>query len=105
MKEERITRVTRQGLSEDQGKTDWDRVPKGEPDHDPEFDDADWDWDNAVALEGVFAQTVLPEPTHKKAISLRVDADILDFFKSEGKGYQTRMNAVLRAYMNARKAG
>lgn len=43
----------------------------------------------------------LPEP--KQAISLRVDRDVLEFFKSGGKGYQTRMNAVLRAYMKSNK--
>ncbi|NVJ94328.1 MAG: BrnA antitoxin family protein [Marivivens sp.] len=43
----------------------------------------------------------LPEP--KQAISLRVDRDVLEFFKSGGKGYQTRMNAVLRAYMKSQK--
>lgn len=41
-------------------------------------------------------------PETKKAISLRVDRDVLDFFQKEGKGYQTRMNAVLRAYMKAK---
>lgn len=41
----------------------------------------------------------LPEP--KQAISLRVDRDVLEFFKSGGKGYQTRMNAILRAYMKS----
>ena len=44
----------------------------------------------------------LPEP--KQAISLRVDRDVLEFFKSGGKGYQTRMNAVLRAYMKSHKS-
>ncbi len=39
----------------------------------------------------------------KIPISLRVDDDVLEFFKSQGKGYQTRMCAVLRAYMNAHK--
>ena len=42
-------------------------------------------------------------PGGKKMISLRVDADVLAYFQSGGKGYQTRMNAVLRSYMNARK--
>jgi uncharacterized protein (DUF4415 family) len=42
-------------------------------------------------------------PPEKKAISLRIDKDILEWFKSLGKGYQTRMNAVLRAYMEAHK--
>jgi uncharacterized protein (DUF4415 family) len=32
------------------------------------------------------------------AISLRVDADVLDWFKAQGPGYQTRINAILRAY-------
>ena len=34
----------------------------------------------------------------KAAISLRLDADVLDWFKAQGPGYQTRINAVLRAY-------
>lgn len=34
----------------------------------------------------------------KKPITLRLDADVLDWFKSLGKGYQTRINAVLRSY-------
>ncbi len=38
----------------------------------------------------------LPEP--KEKISLRLDADVLRWFRSLGPGYQTRMNAVLRAY-------
>lgn len=40
----------------------------------------------------------------KQAISLRVDADVLAFFKQHGKGYQTVMNRVLRQYMDARKS-
>lgn len=40
-------------------------------------------------------------PVQKKAISLRVDEDIHIWFKPQGRGYQTRMNAVLRAYMEA----
>ena len=43
-------------------------------------------------------------PTAKQAISLRVDEDVLDWFKQTGPRYQTRMNAVLRSYMaRARK--
>ena len=37
----------------------------------------------------------------KASISLRVDHDVLDWFKAQGGGYQTRMNAVLRAYRDA----
>ena len=43
------------------------------------------------------AKVVLPEP--KKAISLRIDKDVLDWFKAQGKGYQSRINAVLKAYV------
>lgn len=39
----------------------------------------------------------------KKSIHLRVDADVLDFFKSKGKGHLTRMNDVLRSHMETRK--
>jgi uncharacterized protein (DUF4415 family) len=38
-------------------------------------------------------------PAKKKAISIRLDEDVLDFFKREGEGYQRRINAVLRSYM------
>jgi len=37
----------------------------------------------------------------KTSIALRVDADVVDWFKSQGPGYQTRMNAVLRAFKDA----
>lgn len=39
--------------------------------------------------------------TPKKATSIRIDADVLDWFQSMGKGYQTKINAVLRAYKQA----
>jgi uncharacterized protein (DUF4415 family) len=41
----------------------------------------------------------LIEPTTKKAISLRVDSEVLEWFKSQGKGYQSLMNSVLRSYV------
>jgi uncharacterized protein (DUF4415 family) len=43
----------------------------------------------------------LPSAPRKAAISLRLDADVLDWFRAQGGGYQTRINAVLRAYMEA----
>jgi uncharacterized protein (DUF4415 family) len=52
-----------------------------------EFKDIDW------------SDAVLVMPPKKKAISIRVDEDVLDFFKREGEGYQRRINAVLRSYM------
>ena len=48
------------------------------------------------------AQVVFPNGT-KIPLSLRIDPDVVDWFKSTGKGYLTRMNAVLRAYVTAQK--
>ncbi len=51
--------------------------------------------------------TELPSATSKSAVSIRLDPDVLDFFRDGGKGYQTRINAVLRSYMEQtrKKAG
>ena len=43
-------------------------------------------------------------PPAKKQVTLRLDADVVDFFRSMGTGHLTRMNAVLRAFMLARLA-
>jgi uncharacterized protein (DUF4415 family) len=42
-------------------------------------------------------------PQPKQAISLRIDQDILDWFRDGGPGYQTRMNAVLRAFVDSQQ--
>lgn len=47
------------------------------------------------------ANIVLPQK--KQAISFRVDKDVVQWFKSKGKGYQTLMNAVLKAYVNSQE--
>jgi uncharacterized protein (DUF4415 family) len=47
------------------------------------------------------AHQSLPAAPRKEAISLRLDADVLDWFRARGPGYQTRINAVLRAYKDA----
>jgi len=43
----------------------------------------------------------IPPPKAKVSIALRVDHDVLAWFKGQGPGYQTRMNAVLRAFRDA----
>ena len=68
---------------------------RGELFHDPDAPDgtdlgADF-WATAEVIN----------PAQKKSIHLRVDSDVLEFFKSSGKGHLTRMNAVLRRYMEA----
>jgi uncharacterized protein (DUF4415 family) len=52
-----------------------------------------------VPIDIDWSDAVLVVPPRKTAISIRVDEDVLDFFKSEGEGYQRRINAVLRSYM------
>jgi uncharacterized protein (DUF4415 family) len=47
------------------------------------------------------ARKGLPQPARKSAISLRLDPEVLAWFRTQGPGYQTRMNAVLKAYMDA----
>jgi uncharacterized protein (DUF4415 family) len=42
-------------------------------------------------------------PQPKQAISLRIDQDVLAWFRDGGPGYQTRMNAVLRAFVDAQQ--
>ncbi len=46
------------------------------------------------------AEAVMPVP--KKLLSLRLDAEVVEWFRSQGPGYQTRMNAVLRAFVEQR---
>ena len=48
------------------------------------------------------ARVAFPEG-RKQQLTLRLDADVLAWFKAQGKGYQTRMNAVLRAFYEARR--
>jgi len=48
-----------------------------------------------------FRNAKLRMPATKQPVSLRLDRDVLAWFKSQGKGYQTRINAVLRMYMEA----
>jgi uncharacterized protein (DUF4415 family) len=40
------------------------------------------------------------QPVIKRQLTLRLDSDVIDWFRSQGRGYQTRMNTLLRAYMN-----
>lgn len=94
MKKETI--VTRKWGDRQKSKTDWAAVDSLTDEdiakavaNDPDAVPIDLDWSNAVLFI----------PAKKKAISIRVDEDVLDFFKQQGDGYQRRINAVLRSYM------
>jgi uncharacterized protein (DUF4415 family) len=99
MSERRITRRSATDLRK--GKTDWERVRKLSDEdidaaikRDPDSDPANFDWSKAE----------LVMPRRKEAISIRLDDDVLSFFKSLGSGYQTRINAVLRHFMEQARA-
>lgn len=62
------------------------------------------DADTLLLEECDMASLEVVMPERKQSISLRVDSDVLAYFKSFGKGYQTRMNAVLRTYMQAQQS-
>ena len=96
MSEEHIVRYTLEEIRKLKGQTDWARIEAEEAAGiEPPYDEDDFevDWSSA--------RLVVPDV--KGAISMRLDADVLAFFKAQGKGYQTRMNAVLRSFMEAQK--
>lgn len=49
------------------------------------------------------ARVVMPEQREKVQVTAKFDADMVSWFKAQGRGYQARMNAVLRAYFEARR--
>jgi uncharacterized protein (DUF4415 family) len=84
-----------------ESETDWARVRAKSKDQlerdiadDPDYKDVPDDW---------YKNATLVIPTSKKMLSLRLDSDILEWFKQQGPGYQTRINAVLRAYAEQAK--
>ena len=67
---------------------------------------------HTAALADPDAQPTTPEfwrdgrvvrPVPKESITIRVDRDVVDWFRAEGRGYQTRINAVLRAFVDGRR--
>ena len=83
-------------------ETDWNRID-AMTDEDIDFSD------NPEATADMFVNAIVrkgfkPIP-RKSQLTLRIDQDVIDFFKSQGRGYQTRINQLLRAYMEAHKAG
>ena len=51
--------------------------------------------------EDFFARAVVLMPKPRASVTVRLDQEVVDWFKSRGKGYQARINALLRAYMEA----
>jgi uncharacterized protein (DUF4415 family) len=62
------------------------------------------DYSDAPSLpDAVWMKAATELPHTKQQITLRIDAEVLDFFKHTGKRYQSRINAVLRSYVEAHK--
>jgi uncharacterized protein (DUF4415 family) len=83
------------------GETDWARLDALTDDEIEQAARSDPDWDGLLDID--WSQVEITRPTRKQPISIRLDEDVLDFFKRDGTGYQKRINAVLRSYMSASK--
>ncbi len=79
-----------------QSQTDWEAVDA--------LKDSEIDLSDQPELGGDFflnAELRLPRPKDK--VTIRLDHEVVNYFKAKGKGYQTRINAVLRQYVRAQK--
>lgn len=82
-------------------ETDWRRIDAQE--------DSDLDLEDSPEITPeMFARAVVRKglkPVGKKTqVTLRIDSDVLEWFRSQGKGYQTRINSLLRAYKEAHES-
>jgi len=73
--------------------TDWARVRA--------LKDSDIDYSDISKLDKDFFKKAVVWPGTKKQITLRLDPDVVDFFKKKGRGYQSMINSVLRKYVEA----
>ena len=72
-------------------KTDWSRIKS--------MKDKNIDFSDIPELNDDFFEEAVLWPGKKKQITIRLDPDIVDFYKKTGPGYQSRINKVLRRYM------
>lgn len=74
--------------------TDWPRIRQ--------MKDEDIDYTDVPPVDrAVFHKMVIRIPEKKSALSIRLDPGVIAWFRKQGKGYQTRINAVLRSYVEA----
>jgi len=81
--------------SKKRSRTNWKKVDS--------LPDAKIDYSDIPELGSKFFRHAIRWPGKKRQITLRLDPDILAFFRRHGKGYQTTINAVLRSYMETQK--
>ena len=82
--------------------TDWDRLRKL-PEEEIERRAVEDDINPATLSDDEWAHATIGMPPRKASIHASFDQDVVDFFRKDGRGYQTRMNAVLRRYMEAQQ--
>lgn len=95
-KSERITTLTLAESGRLKDETNWEdfkALPTPQDDEPLDADEQGFDWANARIVE--------PQP--KELVSIRLDHEVLEYFRAGGKGYQTRINAVLRSFVGAQK--
>jgi uncharacterized protein (DUF4415 family) len=80
-------------------RTDWAKVDATTPEE-VERQAAE---DGDILPEGWEKTMIMGLPPGKEAVNLRIDSDVLEWFRRTGKGYQTRINNVLRAFVESRK--
>ena len=76
-------------------KTDWERIAN--------MQDKDIDTSDIPALGDDFFNNASLRLPGKKSITIRLDTDVYEWFKGQGKGYQTKINALLRTFMESQK--
>jgi uncharacterized protein (DUF4415 family) len=101
MKKDNIVRVTLDEARARGGKSDWAKI---EATTDADIERQIAEDPDLQGFEGIdWSKAVFVPAPAKQPISIRLDADILDFFKAQGSGYQSRINRVLRHYMESVK--
>ena len=84
------------GSSKKRSRTNWKKIDS--------LSDSRIDYSDIPELDAGFFAHAIRWPGKKQQITLRIDPDILTFFRRQGKRYQTTMNAVLRRYMEAQQS-
>ncbi len=74
-------------------KTDWSKLAN--------MKDSEINTSDIAELDDDFFRCAEIRVPPKKSVTMRLDADVLDWYKSQGQGYQTRINKLLRRYMDA----
>jgi uncharacterized protein (DUF4415 family) len=81
-------------------QTDWQRLDAME---DEDIDLSDCPEITPEQFAKAIVRRGLPVAKNKAQVTLRIDSEVLEWFKSQGRGYQTQINSLLRAYMEAHR--